>query len=324
MKTVCDSGDLPPEERLAGFDECQVQGVQPMRVSAEPVGFRATVRGLDLAAVSIAELTCTPADMRRTPKLVRQSDPELYSIVLPLRGRLNLAQGERDAVLGAGDMALYTSSHPFDAHLDAGAGVSATLLHAYVPRTLLPLPERKVDRLAATRLPGRTGVGAMFAELLARLATDADACTPADASRLSTVAVDLLTVVLAHHLDADAPADARQTALLSSIKTYIQRHLHDPDLSPGTIAAAHHISLSSLHRLFQTHGLTAAAWIRRQRLDRAGRDLADATLRDLPVHRIAARWGFTDHATFTRAFRAAYGIPPRDYRHRAITTAPVP
>ncbi|GHH86499.1 hypothetical protein GCM10018793_58630 [Streptomyces sulfonofaciens] len=41
-----------------------------------------------------------------------------------------------------------------------------------------------------------------------------------------------------------------------------------------------------------------------------------------PFHRIAARWDFGEHATPTRSFTAAYGMPPREYRHRAPETPP--
>lgn len=322
IKTLCDSGDLAPADRLAYFDECQVRSEQPMRVISEPVGFRATVRALDLAAVNVVELTCSDADLRRTPKLVRQTDPELYAIVVPLRGSVALAQGERTAELGAGEMGLYTSSDPLHVRLTGEPGSATTLLRAHLPRTLLPLPPRKVDRLAGTRVSGRSGVGAMFAGFLTRLAADAAAYTQADVSRMGTVAVDLLTAALAHHLDAEPPATARAAVLLPRITGYIQRRLGDPGLSPATIAAAHHISVSYLHRLFQAHDMSPAAWIRRQRIARARRDLADPALHDVPVHRIATRWGFTDHATFTRAFHAANGIPPRDYRRRALGERP--
>ncbi|MFB6784621.1 helix-turn-helix domain-containing protein, partial [Streptomyces sp. NPDC056352] len=91
-----------------------------------------------------------------------------------------------------------------------------------------------------------------------------------------------------------------------------------PGRSPGAIAAAHNISLRSLHRLFQDQDLTVAGWIRARRLERCRRDLADPLLHSRPVRAIAACWGFTDPTThFSRAFRAAYGMPPGDYRHPA-------
>ncbi|MEV6993119.1 helix-turn-helix domain-containing protein [Streptomyces sp. NPDC093228] len=87
-------------------------------------------------------------------------------------------------------------------------------------------------------------------------------------------------------------------------------------MSPGAIAAAHNISLRSLHRLFQEQNLTVAGWIRARRLERCRRD-------DRPARAIAARWGFADPAHFNRAFRAAYGMPPGDYRHRALSSRPL-
>ncbi|MFE2038193.1 helix-turn-helix domain-containing protein [Streptomyces scopuliridis] len=76
-----------------------------------------------------------------------------------------------------------------------------------------------------------------------------------------------------------------------------------------------------LYRLFQAyaHGATVSAWIRHQRLEAARRDLADPALRAVPVHRIGTGWGFTQHAVFSRAFHAAYGLPLSDYRHRALS-----
>jgi hypothetical protein len=67
----------------------------------------------------------------------------------------------------------------------------------------------------------------------------------------------------------------------------------------------------------QEHDMTVAAWIRSRRLDRCRRDLADPGLWARPVSAIGARWGFPDGAHFSRVFRAAYGIPPREYRRRA-------
>ncbi|MET7765745.1 helix-turn-helix domain-containing protein [Streptomyces sp. NPDC005393] len=64
-----------------------------------------------------------------------------------------------------------------------------------------------------------------------------------------------------------------------------------------------------------THGATVASYIRRQRLARARRDLADPCLATRPVHAIAARWGFLRPADFTRAFRTIYGSTPTEYRH---------
>ncbi|TDC78656.1 helix-turn-helix transcriptional regulator [Streptomyces hainanensis] len=132
-----------------------------------------------------------------------------------------------------------------------------------------------------------------------------------DVPDLGRAVIDLLATTL-----ESRPAETPGHALALRVQAFVRHHLGDPDLSPGTIAAAHHISVGYLHRIFRTlgHGTTLAAWIRHERLEGARRQLADPAYRAVPVHRIAARWGFTDAAVFSRTFRAVYGMPPRDYR----------
>jgi AraC-like DNA-binding protein len=323
IETVFRSDDLRPADRLACFDDFQVNSPHPMRVTSEiPEKFSATARALDLAAVNVVELTCSPLGVHRTPRQVRDFDPELCSILFPLTGRLGVMQAGGEATLNAQEFALYDSRHPFTVRT-AADDETATLVRAQFPRTLLPMPSDQIDRLLAVPMSGKDGVGALLVQFFTRLTTDAASYRTGDLPRLSGIAVDLMSAAIAHHLDSDTetPPDVRHLALSRRIEAFIQRHLHDPELSPRAIAAAHHISVSYLHRVFQRNDTTVSAWIRRQRLEHARRDLGDPAQRTLPVHRIASRWGFNDHSTFTRAFRTAYGVPPNDYRDRSLESA---
>lgn len=307
---------LEPPERLPEFDRLQVASEHPMHfTSSSPETFGAHVRAVDLGAVNVVDLCCSPAQVLRTPQLVREVDPGLVSVVMVRSGRLAISQGDRKALLQAGDLALYTSWQPFRIDIDSDSG-PARLVRAQMARTVLTPVIDGVEHTIATNLSGRRGVSGLLGQFLTRVADDWEDYSPADAPRLGNLAVDLLTATVAHELHPDGPGSGRpRQALLSQIMTFVRRHLHDPQLSPRTIAAANHISVSYLHRLFQEHESTLGAWIRQERLDRARRDLADPRLLHLPVHRIAARWGYPDHATFTRAFRTAFGVPPRDLRH---------
>jgi AraC-like DNA-binding protein len=68
--------------------------------------------------------------------------------------------------------------------------------------------------------------------------------------------------------------------------------------------------------------VTVSGWIRQRRLEGCRRDLLDPTFGDRSVSAIAARWGLTDAAHFSRLSVAAYGLPPAEYR-RANTPSPV-
>ncbi|MBO2463250.1 helix-turn-helix domain-containing protein [Actinomadura violacea] len=311
--------DPPPKGHLARLDEIFAESPYPMRLlSDSPDTFRTSMRTLDLGTVNVVELTLPSSEVLRTTRLVRRSDPELCSVIFPVQGRLILSQADRQAALTTRDFALYDSSLPFRLKI-AVDGETTKLVRAHLPRALVGMPADAMGRLLAMPLPGRTGVGGLLVRYLTDLAARAAEYRPADLPRLDAIAHDLLAAAVAHHLDAD-PAlqnDSHRHGLLLRIEAFIRQHLRDPDLSPETIAGAHHISLGHLHRLFGARDTTVAAWIRRQRLEGARRDLSNPALQAVPVHRIAVRWGFRDHSTFTRAFRAAYGLPPKEYRHRA-------
>ena len=113
-------------------------------------------------------------------------------------------------------------------------------------------------------------------------------------------------------------ADARRRGLLLRIQAFLEARLGDPELDPAAVAAAHHISVRYLQKLFEEEGETVAGWIRARRLEHCRRDLAEARLAGLPVSSVAARWGLVDAAHFSRLFKAAYGLSPREYRLGAL------
>jgi AraC-like DNA-binding protein len=311
--------DLPPRDRLDALDACWVESAHPMRaVSSEPAEFlRATGQMVDLAAVNVVELTLSQVEAVRTPELIRQADPELCSVIVPLDGTLVVSQAGREAVLDARELALYDSSQPFVLRLAADGGTTR-VVRAHISKALLGEPAERLERLLAVPLPGRTGLGGLLVQFLADVTAGSGIYGPGDLPRLGVLAHDLLTSVVAHHLDADGalPDESRRRTLLLHIQAFIQQHLHEPNLTPRVIAAAHHISLSYLHRLFQQEGDTVAGRVRRQRLEGARRDLADPAQQGLQIHAIGARWCFPHAADFSRAFRNAYGVPPRDYRRQ--------
>lgn len=243
------------------------------------------------------------------------------------RGEFTYAEDRRQISCGPGDVLVHDSSRPFALRATSEHGpVSAVGIE--IPKAMVALPRDRVDRVSGLRADGRAGMGALLAGVLTQLATEPGSYRPADTPRLAVVATELVTALFAHALDADAatpPPESHRTVLTLRIKAFIREHLGDPGLTRDTIAAAHHISTSYLHRLFQDDsngaGPGVTAWIRHQRLEAARRDLADPAWNDVPIHRIAARWGFTRHADFTRAFRGAYRMPPREHRRIAQGTS---
>jgi AraC-like DNA-binding protein len=90
--------------------------------------------------------------------------------------------------------------------------------------------------------------------------------------------------VLTERLECVPPSpDAAHRGLMLQITAFIEAHLGEVGLSPAQIAAAHHISLRQLHKLFHADGTTVAGWIRQRRLEHCGHDLRDPRWAARPV-----------------------------------------
>ncbi|MFE4590819.1 helix-turn-helix domain-containing protein [Streptomyces laurentii] len=317
VESVYRSEDLPAPERFEGWRTLLGQTHAPVElVSDHHRDIRVVQRTLSLGAVSVWPSSFQPVIFRRTPRLVRESDPGRLHLTLPLKGKLHVSRERDEATYGPDDLNVLSTSHPFEVRALASSDGLNTGVGLEVPAALLSLPDRLLDRSTGLRLSAKEGFGVLLAQLLTQLANGGHSYQPADGPRLGAIVVDLVSALLAQALDSGellAPETRRQ-ALVLRVRAFVQANLHDTRLTPSVVAAAHHISTSYLHRLFQNEDETVAAWIRRQRLERARRDLADPAQHGVPIHVIAARWGFPQAADFSRAFRNAFGVPPKEYR----------
>ncbi|GAB2606400.1 helix-turn-helix domain-containing protein [Streptomyces capparidis] len=311
------------QERFAMWEEFQsASHMRSILSSKNQDDFCARMRLLSLGDVQISALAHPHLKVVRTSRLVRQGDPEVYHVHFLFSGRGHHAQDGRDSGLRSGQLVVVDSSLPTVGELHTTAGGWSSII-ARLPRRLLPLPDKTVRRLIAVPIPGHHGMTGALCRWLTDLHTRAYEFTHADAPALASVTTDLVACALARHLDSEdaMPAEARRRALWLRIRAFIEQHLSDPGLTPDAIAAAHGISTRHLYRLFEENDRTVAAWIRHRRLEHCRHDLANPRLRGRSVHSIAARWGFTDPAHFSRTFRAAYGTSPRDYRHAIWASA---
>ncbi|MFI1855925.1 helix-turn-helix domain-containing protein [Streptomyces sp. NPDC020480] len=322
IETVFRTSELPRADRFDCWHEEMVNLHAPMRITSDYADdFYADMRLLQLGSVCVWPGTVQTTRYQRTPRLIRQSDPEAYHLTLMLRGEKTLAQGNQQDTCGPLDIQILDTSRPYDALACLSGHEPLKVIGIEVPKNMVSVPLDQIDRLVTHPLSGREGFGALLAGFVTQLAGGTDSFRPSDGPLLQGILIDLVSALLAAELEAEShlAPETRTRTLALQIQSFIRKRLGDPDLTPAGIAAAHHISVSYLHRVFKVHGqgTTVTGWIRRHRLEQARRDLNDPGQRALPVHEIAHRWGFTHHAVFTRAFHAAYGLSPRDYRHQA-------
>jgi AraC-like DNA-binding protein len=306
--------DVPAAYRYDAWRSIVCDTLGPLDFRSDPdVPLSGEVEAGHLGPVSVGRVqTATPHSVHRTPGLIRRGSAELYRVVLAMSGNPRLGQDGRAARLRPGEFAVYDFARPYELAYD-----SAVELAVFgFPRDLLGLPPESAGRLTAVPIAADQGLGALASPLLRRVVLDMETYGPASAARLCTVMVDLLTAAVAERAGQaeSLQIESRERALLFRVHAFIEQHLGEADLSPSLVAAAHHISVRYLYRLFEAEDTTVAAWIRRRRLERCRRDLTDPVLGAVPVSAVAARWGLPDPAHFSRVFRHAYGLPPAEYR----------
>ncbi|MEU9506244.1 helix-turn-helix domain-containing protein [Micromonospora sp. NPDC048170] len=319
LRTTVDTEQVPAAERFGMWLDLVARTASPLRIRSEHAhDFAARAEIIALGPIQVVNYRYPSLEGVRAPRHGRESAPEIYTLALTVDGDGAASQAGRSSVLGPEEFIFYDGSRPHGVrHLGDDHGREpARSVVALIPHAALPLPPDRLAPLLGGRMSGTEGIGALLAQFLLQIAHHPEQYHATDAARLGNVGLDLASTMLGRHLAAEdaVPTEARRRALVTQVRAYIQRHLGDATLSPQVVADAHHVSLRTLHRLFEAEESTAASYIRELRLARCRHDLADPGLRGQPIQAIAARWGFPDKAHFSRVFRKAHGVGPQTWR----------
>lgn len=268
-----------------------------------------------LGSLRISQVQAGPQRVTRSSRLIRDGKQHLI-LTLQQRGTAIKEQDGRQARIGPGDFSLSDSSRPF--RKTVRSDFSFTSFH--FPRTDLRVRDEDLRAVTATAFSGQEGSAALVATYFARLAREAPSLDAFVGGQFAATPLDLLALLINERRGYFAPgAPETAAATLVRVKDHILRNLSDPGLSPPDIAAAHFISVRYLHKLFQLERVTVGEWIRTQRLERCRRDLLRSPALGYGVAAVARRWGFVSPSHFSRAFRAAYGVTPREWQTKGLS-----
>src|SRR5271155_4099902 len=264
----------------------------------------------DVGGLRVCPGRTSALKIERTPKLARDDlEPSIF-LNVQLTGSSMVIQGDREAVLHPGSLVIYDSTAPYTLLNDTGM----TGEFFRIPHSALALPHNMIREACAVSLSPGPPLTSLTNDYLRRLAADPALFTAANADLVGHPSIELVRAVIATHVKADELAASPLAATLQlRILEYARNHLNDADLCAPQIADALYISERYLYKVLAVSGISLADWIRSHRLEACRQALSKADAK-ATIAAIARRHGFTDMSSFSRAFRAEYGLSPGDWR----------
>lgn len=312
MPFLLDTTDVDERDRGEFVHEALGATMVPieLRWPDERGGVRARGTISDLGGLTICSGRTTAWRVDRTPRLSRDDfEPSIFVNVQHSRTAIVVQDG-RDAVAGVGDLVVYDSTAPYT--LLSETGMTGDFFR--IPHSVLALPHDVVRAACAVVLAPGHPLAALVHDHLRRLAADPTLPTAPDADLLAHPTVELVRAVLLTHAHRpDLAAGPLTTTAHLRVLEYVRRHLHEPDLTAERIAAANHVSVRQLYKVLARQGIGLSDWIRSHRLEAARHALVHAPT-TTTIATVARRHGFSDMSAFSRAFRAEFGMTPRQWR----------
>ncbi|MET8770272.1 helix-turn-helix domain-containing protein [Streptomyces sp. NPDC004658] len=317
MPVIVSTAELSTADRVERWHEAVTNTFIPLGVDLlEEEPSPGDIVSDRLGVLRISRVEAGPQTVTRSSRLISGEDQEFVILTLQERGTAMKEQDGRQCVVRPGEFSLSDSSRAFRKTLNERFAFTSF----HFPREVLSVRPEDLRSLTATTFTGAEGSSAVLAQYVAGLARVAADLDDAVGRQLAVTALDLLALLIDEHLGRlPRPPSTTAAATVVRVKDHIMRNLGDPDLSPRTIAAVHFVSVRYLHKLFEQEGTTVAGWIRAQRLERCRRDLLRPRALETGVAVIARRWGFVSAAHFSRAFRDAYGMTPREWQVHGLS-----
>jgi AraC-like DNA-binding protein len=311
MKSTLSTSGTAPQDRSRFWHETIASTYFPLDLKfREPASFTGELSDWQLGGVSLSRLTSEALQYRRLPHHFRGERDEHFLVTVPARSEIFFAQAGKDVRCNPGGFILERSHEPYEfSHADP-----ADLWVMKVEAKALGLRLRAPDRFCSMQFNAAEGAGGLFTDMLHLIPMRFDAMSIEVRETVGKQLIDLLVLALkADERTLTTGTSTVREAHLTRIESVVRKNLGDAGLDPETIARACGISTRYLHELFRDTNQTVGSWIRDQRLEAAREALTDRSNKQ-SLAEIAYRFGFGDQAQFSRAFRSAYGMAPKDFR----------
>jgi AraC-like DNA-binding protein len=286
-------------------EERMLNGLGPLPMRAAPPPDVPAPSARNLGALTFWTRDSRQLDQPLPAEIARANSDDEVKLVLHLSGEAQLEGGGRVEPLVPGTWGIYAFAKTCKIR------GPYTQLIVSIPKYILVSRNPNLASVMKRQFPVETPAVALAFRFFTSLYESASVRAPFE-HELADVGIQLLQVALAEQ-QAQLGGRTRREKFRSRIMSFVDMHLHDPNLTVEGIARANHCSSRYLQKMFGDPE-SVGRYLWRMRLERCRDALADPSNAELSITEIAFSLGFSNPSHFSRAFRERFATSPREYR----------
>ncbi|MDZ5431380.1 transcriptional regulator FeaR [Pseudomonas fluorescens] len=279
--------------------------------------FIGEVHRQDFDGLSVAHVRTNAALITRQSPSIDRDDDRFFFLLFQRSGKERICQHHHSLELIPQDLALLDSARAFE--IAPRGLIENVSIHLPRERVERQLKARTVFTKLANNSASTQLIRALVHSLINTPGSPGGAPRSGDSEALQCALLALLPMALTEQSQAfDLEGHVAPNDLYGLALALIDEQLQDSLLSPAAVARRLHFSLRSLYRLFEERGESVSRYIQHRRLIKIAEELSVPSKKHESITQIAFKWGFSDAAHFSRAFKREFEQTPRDYRaHQA-------
>lgn len=307
---------VEPQHRFDHWREVRGRGLFGVTAELEPERrpqFQGEFSLRKIGTASLIELRASPYRVERSAADIADAPGASLCIYQQLGGGGWFGvNGSDDFTLRQGNFATSHTDLPYRTMPLADDGFHLRILK--VPKAYLSAPHADLHNLFPKPFCSQPSLTPLLESCFSDLTeADDDGGDPAMSAPLVEALAQLALIERGLVRPASRTAmGAIRIGRLSLARRMIARHLSNAALSPAFVAGLLGISVRHLYALFEASDMSFAQTVTWHRIAESRRLLKEAPGRS--ISQIAFASGFESLATFYRAFQAAHGAPPGDFR----------
>ena len=287
----------------------------------QPVGeVRSFIRkGLNQPITFIRSINGTGISFRRGWHHIHSRKAAVRLLYFIYQGELRVVNSAGSYTVNPGQCGLISADEPFFTRALVGERGSFECALAVVPEHLV-LSHIPSANALNTSFEVRAGHRQVVTGLLNLLCFEGDHMSRRTAEPLAEAFLQSISESIGDYIASASPSSSLVDKRFADIQACIQKYLTCADLTCDRVAAHCGISPRYLCHVLKANKTSFSELLWSQRLPKARDWLLSESFHRYPIHKIASMAGFKSAAHFSRMFKSAYSVSPKEFRAERATT----